>query len=75
MLCKYCKSKKHVIDDCHYIICKLCKQKGHPNWKCNIKNNTNKNINTNVLMNKIDNNINTLEDLVQYMDKPWYELL
>ena len=33
-LCKYCKSKEHLIDTCPDILCKLCNTKGHPHWKC-----------------------------------------
>ena len=34
MLCKYCKSTDHVIDDCKEIVCKNCKKHGHVHWKC-----------------------------------------
>ena len=38
-LCKYCKSDKHMIDTCPEILCKICNKKGHPHWKCTVKNN------------------------------------
>ncbi len=38
MLCKYCKSTDHVIDDCTEIICKNCKEYGHVHWKCTNNN-------------------------------------
>jgi len=41
MICKYCKNKNHAIDNCPDIICRICKQYGHPHWKCK-KNLTNK---------------------------------
>ena len=51
MLCKYCHLKTHFIDKCPTIICKNCKEIGHPQWLCkdkknnkNEKNNMNKNI-------------------------------
>ena len=34
MLCKYCKSDKHTIDNCTELLCKICNKKGHPHWKC-----------------------------------------
>lgn len=37
MVCKYCKSQNHFIDTCPDIICRLCKQYGHPHWKCKDK--------------------------------------
>tara|TARA_Y100000389_G_C17426392_1_gene499798 strand:+ start:1261 stop:1569 length:309 start_codon:yes stop_codon:yes gene_type:complete len=37
-LCKYCKSKEHLIDTCPEILCKLCNKKGHPHWKCELSN-------------------------------------
>jgi hypothetical protein len=37
-LCKYCKSKEHLIDTCPEILCKLCNLKGHPHWKCEMSN-------------------------------------
>ena len=37
-LCKYCKSKDHIIDVCPEILCKLCNKKGHPHWKCELSN-------------------------------------
>ncbi len=40
MLCKYCKSTDHVIDDCTEIICKNCKKYGHVHWKCTYNTNS-----------------------------------
>jgi len=44
MLCKYCHLNGHIIDKCPTIICKNCKDIGHPQWLCKLKkNNNNKN--------------------------------
>ena len=37
MLCKYCHLKTHFIDKCPTIICKTCKEIGHPQWLCKDK--------------------------------------
>jgi hypothetical protein len=39
-LCKYCHLDGHLIDDCPTIICKNCREVGHPNWLCQKKNTT-----------------------------------
>jgi len=39
MNCKYCHLKTHYIDKCPTIICKICKEIGHPQWLCNSKKN------------------------------------
>jgi len=41
MICKYCHLSDHVIDDCPTIICKRCKEIGHPQWLCTEKKNNN----------------------------------
>lgn len=69
MFCKYCKSKEHMIDNCPDIICRICKDSGHPHWNCNLKKEDKSNRPTVVQLNA-----NKLDDLVQYMDKPWTEL-
>ena len=40
MICKYCHAKTHLIDKCPTIICKVCKEIGHPQWLCKLKKNT-----------------------------------
>lgn len=45
MNCKYCHLKTHYIDKCPTIICKNCKDVGHPQWLCKDKKNNNNNIN------------------------------
>ena len=42
MICKYCHLKTHYIDNCPTIICKICKEVGHPQWSCKIKKNNKK---------------------------------
>jgi len=37
MNCKYCHSKSHLIDKCPTIICKTCKEVGHPQWLCMVR--------------------------------------
>ena len=37
MNCKYCHLKTHYIDKCPTIICKICKEVGHPQWLCKEK--------------------------------------
>jgi hypothetical protein len=37
MICKYCHLDKHYIDKCPTIICKICKEIGHPQWLCKEK--------------------------------------
>ena len=37
MVCKYCHLTTHVIDKCPTIICKNCKEIGHPQWLCKQK--------------------------------------
>jgi len=39
MICKYCHLKTHFIDKCPTIICKICKDVGHPQWLCKEKKN------------------------------------
>lgn len=37
MLCQYCHSPDHDINNCPVIICRYCKQVGHPKWLCKNK--------------------------------------
>ena len=37
MNCKYCHLSTHYIDKCPTIICKICKEVGHPQWLCKDK--------------------------------------
>jgi len=48
MNCKYCHLKTHYIDKCPTIICKICKEVGHPQWLCNGKKNIKYNNKTNL---------------------------
>jgi hypothetical protein len=51
MNCKYCHLNTHYIDKCPTIICKICKEVGHPQWLCKDKK-INKNNNTVVFEKK-----------------------
>lgn len=62
MICKYCHENTHYIDVCPIIICKICKDIGHPQWLCIKKKNNNK------LSNKSLNDNNTKKDL-NYINK------
>ena len=64
MNCKYCHLKTHYIDKCPTIICKNCKEIGHPQWLCKDKKNNNNN-NYNIKNNK---NIN-LEKKYNFTDE------
>jgi hypothetical protein len=55
MICKYCHENTHYIDVCPIIICKICKDIGHPQWLC-IKKKNNKTLN-NISSNKSLNEI------------------
>jgi len=59
MYCKYCKKRDHDIDNCKDIMCKTCKQYGHPHWKCNNSNNNNNNGNNNGNNNNGSNSNNS----------------
>lgn len=43
MSCQYCHSKEHDINNCPIIICRYCKQVGHPKWLCKNKDKSIKN--------------------------------
>jgi len=34
MNCKYCYQSDHTIENCKTIICKVCRDSGHPHWLC-----------------------------------------
>ena len=52
MSCKYCHLSTHSIDKCPTIICKNCKDVGHPQWLCKNKNKNNVSHNTTINMSK-----------------------
>jgi hypothetical protein len=60
MICKYCHQKTHLIDKCPTILCKNCKEVGHPQWLCKQK----KQVKVN---NKINNN--TIEKKYTFSDE------
>lgn len=55
MVCKYCHLNTHSIDKCPTIICKNCKEIGHPQWLCKEK--------------KINKQINTLDKKYSFTDE------
>jgi hypothetical protein len=57
MICKYCHENTHLIDVCPIIICKICKDIGHPQWLCIKKKNNNKFPNKNLNDNKKELNV------------------
>ncbi len=68
--CKYCKKTTHTIDNCPDIMCKICKQSGHPHWRCRKeKENI---VRENHISNKKEE---SLEDYLKYLDKEWITLL
>ena len=67
MICKYCHENTHYIDVCPIIICKICKDIGHPQWLCIKKKNNNKLPNKNLNDNKSLND-NSKKDL-NYINK------
>lgn len=44
MQCKYCHENTHYIDNCPTILCKICKEIGHPQWLCKLKKTSKNNI-------------------------------
>jgi hypothetical protein len=63
MICKYCHENTHYIDVCPIIICKICKDIGHPQWLCiKKKNNNNKSSNNVSPVNKSLNETKSLND-------------
>ncbi len=59
MNCKYCHLNTHYIDNCPTIICKNCKDIGHPQWLCKMsKSSPNKTDDKDKKKNTQYNNIN-----------------
>jgi hypothetical protein len=88
MNCKYCHLNTHYIDKCPTIICKSCKDIGHPQWLCNQKKNikTNIKINENIEKKYIFNDLNfkkkteilNLKNINYYLklqNKEWGDLI
>ena len=61
MTCQYCHSNQHNINNCPNIICRYCKEIGHPKWLC--KNKDNKDNKENELTDNVtENNKNLSEE-------------
>ena len=75
MNCKYCHLKTHFIDKCPTIICKNCKDIGHPQWLCkdkkylNNSNNSNNNNNNNNNNNKTKTKSINLDKKYEFIDE------
>lgn len=71
--CKYCKETDHFIDKCPEIICKICKNKGHPHWRCSSKK-----IKFNrfevVSVSKIKSQELKLVDFIKYQNISWEKI-
>lgn len=52
MICKYCHLNTHTIDKCPTIICKICREVGHPQWLCKEKKDSKIKNNKNILFEK-----------------------
>jgi hypothetical protein len=74
MICKYCHLNSHLIDKCPTIICKNCKDIGHPQWLCKLKKTNVKNkkgineSNRNSSIKKVISNI-SLESKYSFTDE------
>lgn len=76
MLCKYCKSKLHMIDKCKTLFCKKCNKSGHPHWMCKKtqKNNFLQNENRTNIFNRLEyeeKEIETIYNFQKYIDLIW----
>jgi len=60
MYCKYCKKTDHQIDKCNEIICRTCKEIGHPYWQCKKKYN----VNRSTMINPVKNVEEKKEDII-----------
>jgi len=68
MNCKYCHLKTHNIDKCPTIICKICKDIGHPQWLCKEKRSNKSNANMNTVTNA---NMNTNTNIKTNIEKKY----
>lgn len=84
MNCKYCHLNTHFIDKCPTIICKNCKDVGHPQWLCKKnKNKSNNNVSKKYNLseeikkksNQEFNNHKTISYYLKLSEKEWGELL
>lgn len=64
--CQYCHSKEHDINNCPTIVCRYCKQVGHPKWLCKNKGEKQKN------KKYIEKNINFY---IKIIDLKWSDII
>lgn len=79
MKCKYCHLTTHLIDKCPTILCKNCKEVGHPQWLCKKKKTQKKTIEKNNYNDEIiKKNDTIIQKNVNYYiklnDKLWSEI-
>ena len=55
MSCKYCFQNDHTIEQCKTILCRVCKEIGHPHWLCakDKKSTNNRKIDTKAEIKKV----------------------
>ena len=71
MICKYCHEETHYIDKCPTILCKICKEIGHPQWLCKKKKQL-KNVKPSISLDEqVRKNIN---HYLKIFDKPWSDI-
>ena len=83
MNCKYCHLNTHYIDKCPTIICKICKDVGHPQWLCKdkkITKNTNiekkYNFTDEIKKKQSDNNLQkNINYYLKLSDTDWSDLI
>ena len=63
MNCKYCHLNTHYIDKCPTIICKNCKEIGHPQWLCKEKKHNKNQVNKSNNLVNLDKKYNFPDEI------------
>jgi hypothetical protein len=71
MVCKYCHETTHYIDKCPTILCKICKEIGHPQWLCKKKKQLKTSKPSVSSEEQVYKNIN---HYLKIIDKPWSDI-